>query len=255
MANLGKVLCLGACATAVAEKVVVVIHFVKAVPQNATVALFECACLLVEVKACHARLFVPGNGALYGVLDRFGLFRPVHQEPYDSGRFAARLARKFVGACADRGVRAGVVLGAPNGRGAVVDDLGLEQVIDGLFEGVFHFAAGSIVNDVAVERRRRIGDVHHGYHRADHGVVVERNLVAVFVALGPNLREPAFGTLHCQQKVDGLVETRLEGGFVVGVGRCLVTLGEESHFLDRRVVIDGADVAATCRTPSGLLPT
>ena len=146
------------------------------------------------------------------------------------------------------------MLGTPNGRLPVIHDLGLEQVVDGFVQCRLHLAAARIVDNVRVKRRCGIRDVHHRDHGADHGVVVQRNLVRIVATLGPHLRKPALGTLHRQKEVNSPVETCLESGLVRCVRRRFVTHGEESHFLDSRIVVDSAEVAAAFRLPFGFLP-
>ena len=131
----------------------------------------------------------------------------------------------------------------------------LEQVIDRFVESGFHLAAGIVVNDVRVKWTCLVGNIHHRDHRADHGVVVQRNLVGIVAALGPDLREAAFGTLHGQKEIDRLVETCLKCGFVIAVRCRLVAHGEQPHFLNSRVVVDGTEVTAAFCRPGGFCAT
>src|SRR5207344_212056 len=121
---------------AAAEEADVLIQVVEAVPHRAAGPRLDRVVVVVGaaggtadvggVRDLDAVALVPGDGGLRGGLDLRRL-RAGHQEGDHSDGFLAALRRQLVRAGAARDVADGIVLRAPDGLDAALDDLGLQD--------------------------------------------------------------------------------------------------------------------------------
>ena len=143
---------------------------------------------------------IPGAGGTKGgwdpVVDLFHLL----QKTDHGNAFVAAQGGGFLHAGSGWGEGERVVLGAPNGGGAVDHDLSIEQAIDALGDG-FLSALAAFIADKG-ERLFLSGDLIEELKGIEHGVIVERDLVVVTAFERPALGPAAVGVLGIEEKID-----------------------------------------------------
>lgn len=175
----------------------------------------------------------PGGAGVDGGLDGGGGGFEAHEQAEDAGAFGAAERGGFEGSAGSGFEGYFVVLGAPDGEGAVGSDLSAEDGVDAAVERLAGGVAGFLGEEGELGL---VPDFAEEFEQADHGAVVEGDVTVVAgagrVGLGP---APA-GVLRGEDMVH-CPPHRLAGGRVIGVGS---KSGEETNFVDGGAVVPGA---------------